>query len=175
MAPSIPAHQAPTETCLVRGSEGQEPPLSLWSISPIFDCKLERAAWWCISCYPARVTAKACVTPLVLWKHAFVRGEACWAPLRTMAHLAVTDSLEYLVSIKAWSQVSDALSKYIYGVLTSKAVWTVRKMSSEPDHPLASFVFVICKRFFSQEDLAVYITSSFYVEFKAYYKESIKI
>lgn len=100
------------QTCLFRGIEYQEPPLGLWSISPIFGCKLERAAGWCSSCYSACVTAKACVTPLVLWKHAFVRGEVCWSPLRTMA---VTDSLEYLVPIKAWSQVSDALSKYIWG------------------------------------------------------------
>lgn len=56
----------------------------------------------------------------------------------------------------------------MYGVLTPKAVCTARKTSSEPDHLLASFVFVIRKRFVSQEDMAVYITSPFYVEFKAY-------
>lgn len=86
-----------------------------------------------------------------------------------MAHFAVTDSLEYLVAIKASSQASDALSKHVCGVLTSKAVSMVRKTSSEPDHLLVSFIIVICKRFVSQEVLAVYITSSFHVEFKAYY------
>lgn len=98
----------------LRGSEYQEPHW-VWSISPIFYCKLERADWGCISCYSACVTAEARVMPLMLWKHASVRGEVCWSPLRTMAHFTVTDSLEYLVPIKAWSQVSDGLSKYIWG------------------------------------------------------------
>lgn len=89
--------------------------------------------------------------------------------MKTMAHFAVTDSLGYLVPIKARSQVSDALNKYVRGVLASKAVSMVRKTSSEPDHLLVSFIFVVCKRFASQEVLAVYITSSFHVEFKAYY------
>lgn len=117
-----PIRHLPRPACW-RGSEPQEPPpmMSVEHQAHLWLQTGESSLLLCLTCYSACVTAEACVTPLMLWKHPFVRGEVCWSPQRTMAHLAVTDSPEYLVPIKAWSQVSDALSggSYIKSCLYS--------------------------------------------------------